>query len=245
MMDGCFIAKLQHYLPLTDKEKACLRAIEENPVTYPAGHVLFTENETPAEALYVVQAGRLHSSTLLADGGRALLKLFFPGDMIGNTSIPFTTASNTVQTVTEVRVCLVPKARLSVIFEEQPRIAALLYTISMLEQVALSDRLRSIGRTDGKARIAALIMEVISRMRITDSELENTFDLNMTQAEIGDATGMTHVHVNRLLRELGEDGLIDRKGSEVTILDEDRLLQISSFSNRYKSIAADWLPASR
>ncbi|MGB3721646.1 MAG: Crp/Fnr family transcriptional regulator [Pacificimonas sp.] len=244
-MDSCFIAKLQHYLPLTDREKAALTVLEDDPKDYPPGTTIFTEGQTRTDALYLVQHGRLHASTLLADGSRALLKLYYPGDTVGNSSLPFAAAVHTVVTVTESRLCRVPVENMSVIFEQHPRIAALLYSISMLEQVALSDRLRSIGRTDGKSRIGALFLEILSRMRITDKSLTNVFDVRLTKAEIGDATGLTHVHVNRLLRELTENGLITRKGSMVTILDEARLREESHFTDRYSRLASDWLPAAR
>ena len=86
----------------------------------------------------------------------------------------------------------------------------------------LSDRLASIGRTPGRARVGALLCEIAARVRRTGADPDEGFVLPITQEEIGDATGLTAVHVNRMMRALVEDGLIERRNSHVRLLDEPR-----------------------
>ncbi|MBV7257840.1 Crp/Fnr family transcriptional regulator [Pacificimonas sp. WHA3] len=243
--DSCFINKLDHYLQLTEREKLDLLVLEESPQVYEAGTVLYAEDKDEADALYIVQSGRLHASTVLADGGRALLKLHFAGDIVGTSNIPFTTAISTVTVVREARLCRFPRSSLTTLFEVHPRLAALFYSVGMLENVSLTDRLRSIGRTDGLSRIGSLLLEITSRLRVTNKDFGNEVELHMTQADIGDAVGLTHVHVNRMLRELADQGLIERTGSTVTILDEDRLREVAHFTERYHRIETDWFPAAK
>ena len=64
----------------------------------------------------------------------------------------------------------------------------------------------------------------------------------LTQEEIGDATGLTAVHVNRMVRALVEDGLIARQATQLTILNENRLAEIANYVNRYAALDTDWLP---
>ncbi len=128
------------------------------------------------------------------------------------------------------------------LFKTQPRLAALLYATFSVESVAMSDRLASLGRTDAKSRIATLLLEILSRLRVTETQMTDTFELNLTQADIGDAVGLTKVHVNRTLKEMDGDGLIAREGRMVRVLDEARMIDLADFKDRHGDIATDWFP---
>ena len=49
-------------------------------------------------------------------------------------------------------------------------------------------------------------------MRALGLVVQSSFELPLTQTEIGDATGLSNVHVNRTLQELRRLGLIASKG---------------------------------
>ena len=55
----------------------------------------------------------------------------------------------------------------------------------------------------------------------------------MTQAELGDTTGLSSVHVNRSLQELRRQGLIELKGRRLTILNLPRLKAVAEFRANY------------
>jgi len=55
----------------------------------------------------------------------------------------------------------------------------------------------------------------------------------MTQEQLGDATGLTPVHINRSLKELEAENLIVRRRQFVGIPDWERLRQASDFSELY------------
>ena len=65
------------------------------------------------------------------------------------------------------------------------------------------------------------------------------------QEEIGDATGLTAVHVNRMLRQLEDDGLISREAGRVTFLNEAGLGRVANYTDRFSGIDLSWLPAAR
>jgi CRP-like cAMP-binding protein len=61
----------------------------------------------------------------------------------------------------------------------------------------------------------------------------HTCDLPITQGELGEALGLTAVHVNRVLQQMRADGLIETKGTRLTIPDWDRLKEAGEFTSRY------------
>src|SRR3546814_17843970 len=51
--------------------------------------------------------------------------------------------------------------------------------------------------------------------------------LPLTQDHIGDATGLTFVHVNRILRTLRKEGVVEFHHRRLRILDPDRLVRVA------------------
>jgi hypothetical protein len=62
---------------------------------------------------------------------------------------------------------------------------------------------------------------------------DHACDLPITQAELGDALGITTVHVNRVLKQMRAGGLIVTKGTRLTIPDWDRLKEVGEFNPGY------------
>lgn len=241
MTGSCFAERLEHYLPLTAKEKDALARLEESERTCKRGAIVRREHDR-AHELFVIRSGWMYSYVLLDDGSRQILRLHFPGDLIGTSGAAFTEATDSLVALTDVKLCPFDKAGLKILFERHPRLAALLFLIAQAERVSLTDRLASLGRTSARARVAALLLDTIDRLRAMRSDLGNSFQLPMTQEEIGDATGLTAVHVNRMIRVLVEEGLIARSNSTVTILDERRLSRVANYINRYAELDTSWLP---
>lgn len=238
---SALVDRLQHYVSLQPDERDALDWLERGRRRFSAHDVVVREGET-SDRLYVVRSGWLHASTLLKNGDRQILRLHFPGDIMGTSSIAWGETSATITAVTDCVISDFPRAQLGRLFKKQSRLAALFYATFSAESVVMSDRLKSLGRTDAKSRIATLLLEIISRLRVTDASLTDTFDLNLTQADIGDATGLTKVHVNRTLKEMDASGLIERHGRIIKLLDERAMIELCDFKDRLGDIATDWFP---
>lgn len=128
---------------------------------------------------------------------------------------------------------------------DQPRLFAAIVALDQMERVALTDRLAELGRTSAKSRVASVLLEVRDRLRRLDPEVGASFVPGLTQEEIGDVTGLTAVHVNRMLRQLEDEGLIVRESGRVTLLDEARLARATNYVDRISRIDFSWIPAAR
>ena len=138
-----------------------------------------------------MRQGWLHSSAKLVTGGRQILRFHYAGDLIGTSSIAWAQAANTITAVSDCVVSELSKVNLGRIFKAQPRLAGLLYAMAAAENVAMSDRLASIGRTDAIERLATLLLDILARLRVTAGGVIESFDLPLTQKDIGDAVGLT------------------------------------------------------
>jgi CRP/FNR family transcriptional regulator, anaerobic regulatory protein len=241
---SCFADILSELVALTEGERTALNKLEERQRHVRRGAVLQRENESCNE-LFVLRKGLMMSYVLLDDGSRQILRFLFPGDMLGVSSAIYREAPETLAALSDCVVSPFDRGALSEIMVEHPRLSAMILVYCQIERVALTDRLAALGRTSAKARVAALLLELRNRLRVTDKSITNVFALGLTQEEVGDATGLTAVHVNRMLRQLEEDGLIAREGGRVTLQDERALARAANYVNRYQGLDLGWLPKPR
>ena len=240
-MLSALTSRLQTYLDLTPEERDALDWAERRERRVPAGTVLLEEGG-PVESLYVVQQGWFHASTRLANGGRQIQRFHYAGDLMGTSSIAWAWGANTLTAVSDCVVSELSKVNLGRIFKAEPRLGGLLFAMGAAENVALSDRLTSIGRTGALERLTTLLLDIIARLRVTAGGVVDSFELPLTQADIGDAVGLTKVHVNRTIREMERQGLIERAGRRIRIIDEAAMIASVGFVDRYGEIQTDWLP---
>jgi CRP-like cAMP-binding protein len=226
---------------LTENERTALGKLEERKRHLRRGAVLQRENEPSAE-LFVLHKGLMMTYVLLDNGSRQILRFHFPGDLLGMSSAIYREAAETLCALSDCVVCPFDRSALSELFAGHPRLATLVMVYKQIERVALTDRLAALGRASAKARVEGLLLDLRNRLRATDKSITNMFALGLTQEEMGDATGLTAVHVNRMLRQLEEEGLIARDGARVTLLNERALAKAANYVNRYEGLDLSWLP---
>lgn len=241
---SCFAERLGDLTSLTDAERASLARLEQRERPLRRGAVLVRENENGGE-LFILKHGTMVSYVLLDDGSRQILRFHFPGDMLAVSALVYRRSPETVVALTDSVVSPFDRAAVTSIVTEHPRLAAIIMVMNQMERVALTDRLAALGRTSAKGRVAALLLEIRNRMRALDKLMDGTFTLGLTQEEIGDATGLTAVHVNRMLRQLEDDGLVAREAGRVTVLNEAALARVANYTDRFSGIDLSWLPEAR
>lgn len=240
--DYGFAERLGHLTTLTSDERAAIARLEGRERSLRRGAVLVREHEASAD-LFVLKRGMMTSYVLLPDGSRQILRFLFPGDLIATATLLHAKSTESVAALTDSVVAPIDRAMLATTIGAHPRLSALMIAVGQSTQQALSDRLSALGRTSAKARIAALLLELRDGMRRADPTIGDAFALIVTQEEIGDATGLTAVHVNRMLRQLEEDALIDREGGRVRLLDEKALIGIAHYVDRRTGVDLGWIPA--
>lgn len=243
MGESCLAERFGRHVRLSDDEQETLGGFEDEDRLYRRGSVVIREHD-PAREMFVVRSGWLHSSIVLGNGSRQIMHFHFAGDLVGLPLLVFPESPETVTAVTDVTLRPFTRDRLAGLITARPRLGALLLALTVAGRVSLSDRLASIGRTPARARVAALLCEIYTRLRAPGAPPGGPIALPLTQEEIGDATGLTAVHVNRMMRTLVEDGIIARTGSQLIVRDEARLRAEANFLDR-TGIETGWLVNAR
>jgi CRP-like cAMP-binding protein len=99
----------------------------------------------------------------------------------------------------------------------------------------------NVGRRDARSRIAHLLCEFARHLEVTGLADEYGYELPMTQEPLADATGLTAVHVKRVLRALEREGLIERTRRYMKIPEWEALRQAAGFNEIYLHL--DQVPA--
>jgi CRP-like cAMP-binding protein len=74
---------------------------------------------------------------------------------------------------------------------------------------------------------------MVMRLRAVGLQKGNTVPLPLTQAEVGDALGLSTVHVNRTLQDLRKEDLLEWDNGVLRVLDWERLTLIGEFEPTY------------
>jgi len=236
--------RLNKWVDLTPAERDALSRMEDKPRSIRRGLVLMNERSR-TEELSIVLQGMLMCYVLLDDGSRQIVRFLFPGDLFAMSTLVYGRSPDTIVAVSNAVVCSFDRSHMTRLATDHPRLFSLILVLNQIERVVTTDRLAGLGRTAARARVATLLLSLRGQMRQAGMTVGTSFTPGLTQEEMGDAIGLTAVHVNRMLRLLEDEGLIKREGGRVFLLDEERLVQESGYIDRFAGLDLSWLPPAR
>lgn len=231
------IMRLEHGATLTEDDRARLTALTANPRRVPARTDLIHENEKPRD-VHLVMQGFACRYKLLSDGSRAIIAFMIPGDFSQFQISLLNAMDHSVATLTPSYVVDIPKAEIESLVSGYPRLAQALTWAGLVDEAISREWLASMGRRSADRQLAHLFCELLKRLHTIGRATESSFELPLTQEEIGDTIGISSVHVNRILQQLRDDGLIAQRGKTVTIVDVERLNSFAGFNANYLHLSS-------
>jgi CRP-like cAMP-binding protein len=130
-------------------------------------------------------------------------------------------------------VSFIPLTKLTGLLDSHPRIAAKLFWSFASESAILSEHLIAVGRRSATERVAHLLLELFTRLRLVGLADARSYYLPLTQEMIGDALGLSVPYVNRVLQQLRRDGLVTIKDQLVVIENVEELANLADFEVGY------------
>jgi CRP-like cAMP-binding protein len=226
------IKQLERFGPLSDEEKGALAGALSQAKDVDRDEDIFVEGERAAECKVIIE-GFCCRYKLLPSGRRQIMSFQIPGDIVDLQGFLFGDLDHSVATLTPCRVALLPYKALLDITDAYPRIARALWRTTMVDAAVFREWIVGLGRRSAYQRIAHVLSEVFVRLRAVGLTQDSSYELPVSQAELGDALGLSTVHVNRTLQELRRDGLIELRGGRLEIKDWDALKSAGEFDPHY------------
>ncbi|MBD9491029.1 Crp/Fnr family transcriptional regulator [Ensifer sp. ENS11] len=213
----------------TDQQRSELSVARKR--VFPAGSILF-EPEGRSCVLFFI-SGWCVSRKILANGTRIVIDFMLRGDMLWTLSSEMT--QETIQALSDVAVYefAVPPGTGGPNLSQ--RIQQNFVHEMLKRQVRMTERLANIARRDALERTGHLLLELAVRAGRPDRLGFDGFDCPLTQSDIGDAVGLSTVHINRVLKEMRLKGLLSFRNGIVEFLDRRRLAELVDFDPGYLS----------
>lgn len=224
---------------LSREDEQAIVASAGAPRSHKAGFDLVSEG-VPASDVFLLVRGWACRYKLTRDGARQITGIVMPGELCNIDSFMLEQVDFGLRTLSAVTLVGWPRERLQKLADERPGVARIFTWLAIVENAALGQWALSLGRLSARERLAHFLCEMSLRLRGDRSDA-TSFELPITQEQVADTLGLTAVHVNRTLRELKEQGLIDVAGRRIDVPDMAALRRVGGFDAAYLHAA----PASR
>jgi CRP-like cAMP-binding protein len=170
---------------------------------------------------------------IVPGGRRQILSFHFSGDLPDLQGLHLGVMDHSMAALTPARLAFVPHEPLLAATQLSPSIAGAITRSLTIDGAIFREWITCIGRRTAIERIAHLLCECASRTEALGLTTIAKFILALTQAEIGDATGLSNVHVNRTLQDLRRRKLISNNNKALAILDWEGLQEVAEFDPTY------------
>lgn len=187
----------------------------------------FLREGTRSEHLYTVLEGWAFRYKMLDDGRRQILNFALPADMVGLQGAVMEEMEHSVEALTPLTLCVLPRRRLYELYSQYPTLAFDITWLAAREEKMLEEHLVSIGRRSALERVAFVLLQVYGRARELGLARENVVALPFTQQHLADALGLSLVHTNKTLKRLLATGAIRWQGRQFEVRDDSLLGQIA------------------
>ena len=226
------LIKLHARDDISAEEEQALRECAGPAQTLPAGHTFITAGREVNVSTLLVD-GFLCRYKDLSDGQRQITEVHVAGDFADLHSFTLKRLDHNVMTLTPCRIVNFPHEKLTRITEKYPHLTRVLWFSTNLDAAIHREWEVSLGRRTALERTAHLFCELQVRLALTGIPSERGFDFPITQVVLSECLGLTPVHVNRVLKELRERGLLEFRSGKVTILDLAGLRRAGEFDPSY------------
>lgn len=194
---------------------------------------IYLQGKKPKHA-YTLYNGWVALYKVMENGECQILKYALPGDLLGFQLSYDGKSTHGAKAMTNVTLCAFPVENVTEMLSKEPDVAKRLMQMNARDMEICQQHLICAGKKDARQRLAYLLLETMCRVRKQVPgdyrQSDNSFFFPVTQEHLGDTLGLTSIHVNRTLKQLKNEGLIDCRNRRVSLINEEKLAGIAEFN---------------
>jgi len=232
ILDSPFARKLTAFVHLSQDDLSVLSDVYRRRRSFAAGRDMIHQGQADHTA-YIVASGWACSYKILPGGTRQIVDFQVPGDFLGLRSVLFRTADHNVEPITRVQASEVKEQDLLAAFTQTPRLATAVLWAASRDEAMVVEHLVGLGRRNATERMAHFLLELGARLKLVGLADRKGYNCPLSQYLLADALGLSAVHVNRVLRELREEGLLTFQKGKVLFHNYEALVEFSGFDRAY------------
>ena len=219
-------------LHLSDDESAALLEMPMQIESIRADQDIVREGDRPTRSCLILE-GYAATYKVTPTGKRQIVAFHIAGDIPDLQSAQLEILDTSLGTLTPCKVAFVRHEVINEVCERHFRLTRAFWRQTLIDAAIFREWVVNVGRREALNALAHVMCEFVIRMRAMGLADGPECELPMTQAELGDALGISTVHVNRTLQELRAAGLIRLQGARLTVLDWEALKEVGEFDPTY------------
>jgi CRP-like cAMP-binding protein len=226
------VRKLESIVDLSEDER---QAIARLPVTVrdlKRDQDIVRDGDRPSQCCLILD-GFAYRYKMLENGKRQILSFHISGDIPDLQSLHLEVMDHNLATLVPSKVAFIAHNTVRSFIRAHPRIGNVFWRDTLIDAAVFREWVINVGRRDAYARLAHLFCELFTRLSAVGLSDGYSCAMPITQAELGDATGLSAVHVNRIMQELRGNGLIRTRGGSIYIDDWDGLQEAGQLDPTY------------
>jgi CRP/FNR family transcriptional regulator len=210
------------------EENNLLAAINEPQRRYAARSELYRQG-FPCPTYFILLEGWVGVRVTLDDGASFMPDCALPGTLLGVQPVAGRAMSHSAVCLTPVSVIPLPRERFDRLSEEYSRFGLRLAHFTACREARLQDHFVNVSGRGARERVAHLLIELFYRTRRRLPVNGDSVQLPLTLAHLGQATGLSEVHVSRVLTILRVQGAIRFSRHRLEVLDADAFRRAAAF----------------
>lgn len=237
------LRKLDYLGTFSESDRVALLQLPHTLKTIDSNSFVVREGEQATHSC-LLRSGFAFRQKIVKTGLRQICSIHLAGDMVDLQNSLLICADHSVQALTRIDVAFIPREAIVDIAFSRPTIGKAMWFDTLVDASIFREWTTNVGRRDARARLAHILCEFGARLNAAGLGEKCAYELPMSQEQLGDCTGLTSVHVNRMLRALEKDGLISRTSRAVRIANWQALASVGDFDDAYLHLEKDQ-PAAR
>jgi CRP-like cAMP-binding protein len=220
---------------VSDEEKHALQELPWRIKTFAANETIIRQGSIQTDSCLLLE-GFAARSQGLADGTRQFTAVHIAGDFVDLHAFTLKIMDHDVMSIKACTVAFAPHNSLKKLTENLPHLGRLLWLSTTIDAAIQRAWIVSMGRRSARDRMAHLICELFTRLKLVGLVKGNSFELPITQIDLADIMGLSAVHANRTLQTLRRELAVTWEGQTITIRDWDQLRSLAQFDPTYLNL---------
>jgi len=199
--------------------------------TYRAGEDILVRGDD-SKFVYILCEGWAFRYFRLPDGRRQILAIILSGDLFSAAAVYEDRSYCSVSVLTAARLCLFDRDQFKKILIDNPAIAEAVARSCIADSRGANERIVVLGRMTAEERIAYMLLDLLKRLMSRGAVANNRFAFPLRQHQLAEMTGLTSVHVSRVMTNFRKRNLIDMSAGFLTILNPVEIARIGSLQGK-------------
>ena len=186
------------------------------------GQVIYYEGDKGA-GLNLLISGKAKSVKLATDGRELMTGIYAPDDYMGINSMLLNEAhSDTATAMEDSLVCLIPREQLEELMNRYPDVAREFIKLLAKDVKDKEEHLLQMAYNSVRKKMADAMI------RLQKQQNEGDGGFKITREDLAAMTGMATETVSRTLSDFKDEGLIEKKGSVIKVINFESLLKMKN-----------------